>query len=265
MLLGKSCKSEFHIKNGTLKLGTLYEYRTIENTELQDQHEGMLTFHLNFHGHVRISTYWYNTLCGGSMSFGNGDSLRFPGRTSAIFDRVDAKVISEREMVIYESRAEISREAFNSFIFCMSKIRKTNECHGMFKNCDDYWYIREGQIKKFALALGENLLTKIRHKHMEGLYILPPETDMSRLKIVAQWGEIQYLSREIHIHEKDFRTLKNFTDKILNMAFTKPDDYKKEKEYRFNFIAVVDDQVVEPIVKSVILDAATLSEQTFWI
>ncbi len=265
MLLGKSCRSEFHIKKGTLKLGTLYEYRTIENEELIDRHEGMLEFHINFHGRVRLPTYWYNTFSGGGIGFGNGARMEFPGRTNGIYDTVKAKCISDSEIELYESRATIQREALNSFIFCMSKVRRTSECHGIFEGCDDYWYIRETQIRSFAILTARLLLEHIRKKHLEGVYILPKDTDVDRLEIAAEWAEVQYLSREIHVYKNEFMKLEEFSKKIQNMAFTKPDSYATEKEFRFNFVPVVDKKVIEPLVKSVILDSSELLSHVFWM
>lgn len=265
MLLGKSCQSPYHIKHGTLKLGTLHEYRTIENEELIDREEGMLRFHLNFHGQVRISAIWFNTLSNGNFTVGNGQSLKFPGRTLAAINHIQWRQISEDEIELTDSSTSISREAHNSFIFCVSKIRKTSDCHGIFKKCDDYWYIKEQHIKAFAEAACESLSQHIHTNHANGQYILPKETNLANLKVAVEIADINYVSREIHLYDNGFMALDLFASKIQRMAFTKPDSYANEREVRFNFKAIVDGKVIAPIVKSVILDATEMKKHVFWL
>lgn len=263
MLLAKSCQKKYNIKNGTIKLGTLYEYRSIENEELIDQYEGMLTFHLNFHGRVRIPTQWFNTINGNAINFGGPPAIIFPGRTQAHFEKIRVEQNFGDWMVLLESRAVISREALNGFIFCMSRVRRTGDCVGIFQGCDDYWYIPEARAQSFAERLAYLLRDHIIQQHANGVNILPPDTDMNDLKIAWNHREVDYVSREVHLYDEAFMPLEDFMGKMVNMAFTKPESYRQELEYRFSFVALSKNKIVEPVVKSVFLDSTSLNGLVF--
>ncbi|MGE7094739.1 hypothetical protein ACQKIS_00945 [Pseudomonas fulva] len=263
MLLGKSCKKEHHIKNGTIKLGTLYEYRSIENDELIDKHEGMLSFFLKFHGRVSIPTQWFVTLNGGAIGINQVRPLRFPGKSSAHFLRVEVETTHDERIVLIDSSAVISRESPNSFIFCVSHVRKTTDCIGIFPSCNDYWFIREAQAEAFARELGTMLLQQIYAGHETGNHIIPADADISSVKIHFEYGNVHYMERVTHIQQHSDLTLEEFGNKINNMAFTKPKSYSRELEYRFQFTILSNNKIVEPIVKSVFLDAAPLLDMIF--
>ena len=258
MLLAKSCQKRFHIKNGTVKLGTLYEYRCIENEELIDKQEGMLTFYLNFRGRVRIPTQWFNTINGNGFNFGGPPPILFPGRTQTHFEKLHVEQNFGAWMVLLESRGVVSREAFNGFIFCMSYVQHREDCVGIFAGCDDYWYVTEEKLHDFAWELVRLLRGYIIEQHAKGDFILPRDTNLTDLQIRCEYGEVGYVAREIDLYEQNFMSLEQYMGKMRDMAFTKPESYSKEREYRFSFIAVVDGKVVEPIVKSVFLDSTSL-------
>lgn len=260
MLLAKSCQRKYNIKNGTIKLGTLYEYRSIENEELIDKEEGMLTFHLNFRGRVEVPPDWFTTISGGSFTIGNGDTIRFPGRQSAHFERVQFEEIGSKKVVLRDSTAKFSHEALNSFIFCVSQVRKTRDCVGIFEGCDDYWYIPEARSHMFAARLGQILLNHIKQQHQSGSYILPEGTELDSLELKIEYRQVDYIGREIDLYNDCAIPLEDFKRKMLSMAFTKPESYASELEYRFNFIVISNGRIIEPIVKSVFLDSTPLIE-----
>lgn len=263
MLLAKSCQKRFHIKNGTIKLGTLHGYRIIENEELIDKHEGMLTFYLNFRGRVRIQTQWFNTINGNGISFGGPPPILFPGRTRTHFEKLHVEQNFGPWMVLLESRGVVSREAPNGFIFCMSRVERKEDCVGIFKGCNDYWYITEEKVHDFARQLVYLLRCYLMEQHAKGDYILPPETDMSDPMVHCEYGEVNYISREIDLYGEDFMPLEEYMGKMRDMAFTKPESYSKEREYRFSFVVVVGGKLVEPVVSSVFLDSTSLMELVF--
>lgn len=61
--------------------------------------------------------------------------------------------------------------------------------------------------------------------------LLPEKTDVERLEIVAEWAEVQYLSCEIRVYNNKIIKLDEFSQKIQNMASTKPNFYATEKSF----------------------------------
>ncbi|WP_263224576.1 hypothetical protein [Pseudomonas alabamensis] len=260
MLLAKSCKSKYNIKNGSIKLGTLYEYRSIENDELVDKQEGMLTFNLNFRGKVEVPPKWFATISGGAIGFSGAEPIRFLGRQSAYFKHVHFESIGADKVILKDSSAVFSHESLNSFIFCVSRVRRTTDCIGIFKGCDDYWYLPEIRADRFARRLGQVLLNHIIEERKKGNHIIPAQVPSDKLKIMAEHRQVDYLSREIDLYKNSAIELEEFTKKMRSTAFTKPKSYKNELEYRFNFTIVSENCVVEPLVKSVFLDSSQLLE-----
>ncbi|MFU2326632.1 hypothetical protein [Pseudomonas sp. NFX98] len=263
MLLAKSCQQKFNINNGTIKLGTLYEYRSIENEELLDANEGMLTFRLLFDGVVEVPIQWFVTIGGGTIGLGDYRPTIFPGRHSAHIEKVNIERRTETTVVLRDSSAVYSRESLNSFIFCMSRVRKTGDCKGIFSGCDDYWYLRESQAQEFGVKLGGLLLQHIYSEHALGRFVLSENTDLEALEIRLEHRKVEYVAREVHLYDGSPLPLNEFMLKMANMAFTKPDSYRAELEYRFNFIAVCNGHIVEPLVKSVFLDSTPLLDLVF--
>ncbi|WP_313364487.1 hypothetical protein [Pseudomonas sp.] len=262
MLLAKSCKAEHHIKNGTIKVGTLYEYRNIENSELVDKQEGMLSFHLNFAGSVEVPILWFATINQGIFGFGDVEPVRFPGKQNAYFEHVAVQRRGDK-VILTDSTAVFSRESLNGFIFCVSRVRKTQDCVGIFQGCDAYWYITEARAQAFGVTLSKMLMNYVQKAHAEGEYILPQDTDMSTLKIHIEHRAVEYLGREVVFTNDGDLPLESFMTKMTNMAFTKPESYKKELEYRFCFTFVSGNRIIEPLVKSVYLDSTPLIELIF--
>ncbi|AHC85745.1 hypothetical protein X970_12075 [Pseudomonas monteilii SB3101] len=258
MLLVKSCERKHNIKNGTIKVGTLYEYREIEDDDLIDSGEGMLTFTLNFHGKITISKRWFDLFDSGFIQLDDEPVVQFPGRTKASFERLEIVNISSHGMDLLESSAILARESLNSFVFCMSRVKREVDAIEVFPKYDDCWAIQETKSKEFAAKLARMIGRYIVQQHSLGNYILPAETDCSKLGIQFIGRRVEYLSREIDLYDRGLVVLEDFESKLENMAFIKPESYSKECEYRFNFVAIVNGEIVEPIVKSVFLVSTPL-------
>lgn len=261
VLLGKSCTKSNNIKNGTIKLGTLHEYRSTENEEILDRKEGMLSFYLKFDGDVRISSKWLDSMTE-SVCLIETPTPNLPGYMKSSVDFRITGIESEH-VTLTDSSATIEREALNTFVFCMSSIKEKQECVGMFRGYDDYWYLKESSDLEFGWKLGRLLLKHIIDQHAEGNYILPEETRLEGLDIKVRPRLVDYVARELHITGDGDIALDKFTEKVMFMSFIKPEEFKHEKEYRFELTAVVDGMIVEPVVNYVILDSSSLTHLLF--
>lgn len=261
VLLGKSCTKANNIKNGTIKLGTLHEYRSTENLEILDRKEGMLSFFLKFDGNVRVNSKWLDSMTE-SICFIETPMANLPG---LVRSKINFKVtgIEKEHVTLTDSSATIYREALNTFVFCISSVMEKHECVGMFKGYDDYWYLNQSSAQEFGLRLCDILLTYIVDQHDEGNYILPKETNLQNLEIKLRGGLVYYVAREIHITGDGDIALEKFRSTVMHMAFIKPEEFQHEKEFRFELTAVVDGMIVEPVVKFVILDSSSLTHLLF--
>lgn len=261
MLLAKSCAKSYNIKKGTIKLGTLHEYRMTEKKEIADRQEGMLTFSIIFDGTVKITSKWLNILAGGGISIGHTKNvLRFPGKTNLSTRGIHVISVDNDSgtAIVKNTNILISRESPNSFVFCMSYIQNKNDCLEIFKEYDDYWYINSESIESFGKLLAQDLLKKIYDSHFTEDPIIPKTIDIDDVVIHFEHDHIAYLTRETHITGDSVELTEEFINKLYNMAFIKPESYKHEKEYRFSFTVIANNKVIEPIKKSIVLDSSRL-------
>ena len=268
MLLAKSCHMKDNLKKRkTLKLGTLHEYRETEIEQIADPHEGSLTFKLKFLGKVDIDRKWFNTIFSGAIRFGHAEEnesdepIRFPGGFSAHIEKIATGNTTKDKIEVIDSSATITREALNSFVFCMSHIRKTSDCIGIFPEYDDYWYMTASKAEAFGVAVGQLLLEKIKTEHKKGNYIVPNETCTDNIEVYLEHGNVSYVPREIHITNDGSISLNDFMSKMSSMAFIKPPiPFEKEKEYRYQYTIVSEGKIIVPTVKYLILEAEQLTE-----
>lgn len=255
MLLGKSCKKENNVKfSNTIKLGTLFEYRETENQAIADKKEGKLEFNFFFDGEVTISQRVFNTFAGGLMQIGPAGGYRFPGRGSARFERLNIVEHGLDTLTLKDSKGVINREALNSFIFCMSHVRRTTECHGMFAGYDDYWYIHERNVDNVGLILGKLLLKQIQESQKNGDHVIPKEIDASEIKVNTLVGKVIYMDRNLRFTNETIHGLDEVIDMMRNMSYIKPTvPFQKEKECRYQFIITHNGYMIEPLKKFIIL------------
>lgn len=258
--LSKSCTKEYNIKHGTIKLGTLNEYKETEIEQIQDKEEGHLRFHLKFDGEVTVSNEWFNTLSDGAIGMGNNPEphFSFPGEIRARFEHFTIAKSTNSHVTIRDTSAIIEREALNSFVFCMSKVRKLRDCIGIFPEYNDYWYIAEGHRLDFCRVLGELLLEAIVNGHKTGNYIIPADTPLEELTIYRAAHPVRYIPRDTHITNENILALEEFKERMIHISFTKPEVFQHEAEFRFMYDIVVGGNYVQPIVNSIILDATRL-------
>lgn len=259
MLLAKSCERAYNVKNGTLKLGSLHEYRETEKEQIADKEEGLLRYNIKFDGDVKIPNRIFNTLSGGAMQSGRQQGVRFPGTSDLHIDHLQIVEADGEHTTLRNSTAKVVRAAPNCFIYCMSKVRRMRDAYDIFPDYDDSWYIREQNTLKFAVAIGKELLNTIRHEHTQGNFITPKEIDPRKLKVYLNHGEILYTDRELHITNQNILLLEEFFEKMNTMAFIKPPiPFIKEKEYRFQYTIMADGYTIPPLKNSMIISSETL-------
>lgn len=263
MLLAKSCEKQFNIKNGTLMLGTLNEYRETEDEQIGDKGEGKIQFNLQFDGDVTISKQWFNTLQPGGWQIGDVKPIYFPGYTTAHFHHVEIVDRDEHTVTLRNSSATIWREAPNCFVFCMSEIKKTHECIGIFPKYDDYWYVNSLNAKSFGVMIGRTLFDKIKSGRDSANHVIPANVDISNLKIHMRHELVKYTDRDLHVTNETAFTLDALTDHLRDMAFLKPVRFKKEREYRFHYTILSNNKIIQPLFKQLVISSEHLVGHVF--
>lgn len=251
---------DFNIKKGTIKLGTLHEYRETELQHIADKEEGYLRFHLRFDGLVEVTSEWFNTLSGNGVAIGSGQPIIFPGHTSSYYEKIHFVRRTGNIITLKDSIATIERQALNGFVFCMSSVRKTKDCIDIFPEYNDYWYIPQLRAANFGFRLGGLLRDAIIEHHIIGNPITE-ELSIDDFFVSVTMDLVTYTSREIHITNDNKIELEEFKRKMWDIAFIKPlVPFEKEREYRFNYTVVSNNQVIVPTVKSIILDSTILQQ-----
>jgi hypothetical protein len=259
MYLTKSCEKQHHIRNGTIKLGTLHEYRETESAQIADKHEGTLDFLLRFNGVVQVPLRWFNLINNSFIHLGPDPIIEFPGNFDAKMHNFQLVGSDANFAYLKNTYVDIKREVLNCFVFCMSRVELPDDCLGIFPDYDDYWHIGIGNTKEFAEAICRQIMIKIKDGHESSNYVVPQEIDINKIVIHVRYGNILYTPRELVFTQADSANIDSFFSSMFHMAFIKPPHpFEKEKEYRFEFTLSHENKLIQPLVKSLILDAENL-------
>ena len=264
MLLAKNCFTKDNLKTRkTIKLGTLHEYRKIESAQIVDNGEGKYSFFLKFDGTVEIEKPWFSLMFQGAIGIGDDEHLpRIPGAFSAAIHNLEMVGGNDKIIKVRNSSASIHREALNSFIFCMSQVRKLRDAIGLFPDYDDCWYMTATKAHDLGVALSTLLRDRVISGRETGNHIVDPHIPLVDLSIHCRHELVSYLGREIHISNSSLFTVDHFIRKIWDMAFVKPPSFVAEKEYRYSFTIAAGDRILIPTVDNVILNAEQLVDWT---
>lgn len=151
MFFVKSCKVKDNVlKSGTIKIGSLSEYRKIEsNSEVEDEKEGHFNLNVNindkfltFDEFHKMNNSNHSSHIAHIKSFNSGPRLN---------NGMKCKFIADYEWVNH-----------NRFIFCLSGLQDHNLASGMFKNYPDYWYVQDLNLNALAHSLAASLLDEVK-------------------------------------------------------------------------------------------------------
>lgn len=245
----KFCKKEHNVHNGsTLRIGTLYDYRHIENQELRDVDEGKYTFVIEFPEEITLDRRWSNLLLQGAVGFGGPDDTpRFPGSFRANIEKLHIVRGSGDEVVVRDTRVHIEREVPDSFIFCMSL---KNAPDKPFDGYDDHWTVPSHQTNSFANTLGSLIFDQVPlSSFTESMaQFITPRT-ASTLNLNVRHRAVIYEDRHITITERNRPTYDTLIELLSNVAFIKPAKFAPEQEYRFMFELTQGRRIFQPAVK----------------
>lgn len=217
--LYKFCPAEYDITNGcnTIRFGTLYDYRTIENELLRDEGEGRFTYKLTFPTLTKVSNEWIS-------------AIEMDGSGNISIDE-----LAMTNDGTYIKGIDLTGSSHNCWIFCASKspesVGNISEAH------QNKWAIPGENIATFAAHLSELIRSEIKFSD------LPPElvnchsfaTIQQGLGIQTEYREVIYGNRELHIASETDLPIGSMEKIRAEIPFTKPEKFKPENEFRFAF------------------------------
>ncbi|AZE99070.1 hypothetical protein C4J95_1594 [Pseudomonas orientalis] len=215
-MLTKFCSQKYNIKTGcnTVRLGTLYDYRTIENELLRDKGEGTFSYFLNFPTHLEASPEWLSSFELGGEGSVSIDNLRI------VNNKIKVKKLS------------LSGSTHNCWIYCLSK--GVDSAGNITDAHEDKWTIEGDKIADFANYLASVLWADLSY------HDLPPELTSKygiqdiqrRLHMSVEVKEVEYVDRHVVIAGTDHMQISEIEALRDMVAFIKPKEFKHEQEVR---------------------------------
>ncbi|WP_144817357.1 hypothetical protein [Enterobacter sp. DE0047] len=254
MYLVKSCYQRDHLLvSGTIKIGSLNEYKEHEESQIVDAYEGTYDLHIkleNYHMHNHLWNY---------LNF-HHDSLVMLNINS--MDYYYKEVLFQGCFFIHKLDASITLSNKNRFIFCMSRLQSGEDAIGMFNNYDSYWSFNEKHAWEVGDLIGKSLKREVINRLKQGEQIFEAQEGINPDKIEAKQTlqYIDYTPRSKELTNIDFYTNQNFILSLFKkIKFIKPAKFSPEKEIRYVFDFYYNDKLLHPKINFIIISAPNLS------
>lgn len=252
MILYKNCKRAHNIEDQceTLRLGTLYGYRSAEDPSIRDEHEGVYHFSIDVPEAVTLSAANAKIVIP-MFTFSKTLPTPFRGAMAAHFDRINI-IRSTGENVTFKiSGLSIERHAPDQFIFCMSL--HDSRPDSISNNYDSYWSAPYEKVTDFAEGLRREVLKAILldPNAVEGLN----KDQLDSIEVTCKHDVIAYTARNFSTALMPDAALDDLISKIANIAFVKPEHFSKEYEYRFAFEIKQGENYFVPSAKSLMVSS----------
>lgn len=261
MQLVKFCKPEHNIHRGAkLRIGTLHEYRTIENPELRDEAEGKYEFTIDFPEEIELDRRWANLLFQGMFAFGNSDDVpRFAGAFSAHAEKLHFVRQSENSVVLKDTTVKINRGINDCLVFCMSLLPNVEA--KLFEQYDDHWAFPEDKANTFAVRLANLIMNQAKLADFDdSISASHSPNSIKNIFLNVRHRKVIYRERHLIITEHNRPTFEEMIETLSNIQFFKPPEpFSKENEYRFVF-ELQDEQRIFPPKAPILLTLNPLIE-----
>lgn len=235
MYLMKSCQKKHNIiESNSIRVGTLFGFRTLENLELQDESEASYDYIVRIiEANIPSEVFVY------VAAWEIGDE-NFPyNSVSTPLNSKQAKGIWEAERIrsnrydvdVTDMKIYFTSLHHNCFVFCMS-MSEYLPTQPKFKGYDDYWYFKHNDATAFSEEIKELITKKIKDSNNPlGIDNFNPDL----IEVKAKHGMVMYNKKTSTISRGDEANLIQLIKRLENICFTKYERYKKDEEYRFCF------------------------------
>lgn len=248
MYLVKSCSKGRNPKQcGTLKIGSLTEYRDSENKEVEDREEGFYRINLD------LKKKWISVNLFNHLNGAHDSSLSASIYHLGMNGNYDGGVIVDYQ-------ADYSWVNLNRLIFCITKVENVDDAKGIFSGYDDSWSISYNKITWMKNAMGEAILEQVKDRVAKGELIFGSNvSDPNKLTIRSYAQDIIYQERDLHLGNSDIDAMSDTLISLFeNVKFIKPVNFKKEKELRLVFDFYYNGDIVFPQINSLIIPAGSV-------
>lgn len=222
--LTKFCPPEFNINKGcnTIRLGTLYDFRTEENEKLRDAGEGTFSYSIEFPCLTKVSLEWIS-----AFEFeGVGETA--VGEMNAGPDGVMVKDVS------------LSGSCENCWIYCLSK--NSESAGNITDTHQDKWFLPVENLNAFASFLSAQLWDSVVYSDLpeDITNNFSIQEIQKRLSLSYHVAEVKYGLRALTILKEEDLPVSELALVKAGVAFVKPKIFENEKEVRIAFWLLFD-------------------------
>lgn len=229
----KFCDPKYNIRTGcnTIRLGTLYGYRTIEDEKLRDDGEGTFSYSLEFPDFVAASPEWLS-----AFEVEGGGIGKF-GDVRVVNGRMEVKSVS------------LSGSTHNGWIFCMSK--STGKAGGVTDTHQDKWTIPADKVMGFANYIGGLLFNDLTYQDLPADLTnrYSVQEIQQRLGMHFDVKDIEYVDRFVLVGREEDLQVSEIESLRNRVAFIKPVKFKEEQEVRIAFWLTFDNKKISIVDK----------------
>lgn len=237
MNLYKFCRPEHKIGDAKfLRMGTLFDFREIENDEIRDEAEGTYKFDIEFRVKVELDRRIANLLLSGAMHFGSEKPpVQIPGTISADVKNIKIVDNTGENVIVEDTSVSVTRTVNNQFIFCMSYM-DGGEPISPFSDYNSYWSIPVWRANEFAQKLSELIMSHSPFSEInEDIQNKNSFSSFANISIQWNYGPVNYIDKNIIFDNAADISYDKFLNTMINIPFTKPRKFSSEREYRFAF------------------------------
>ena len=231
MRLVKYCRPQDNITRGAqLRLGTLNEYRDIENDELRDESEGRYDFLVDFQGPAVVDNRTLQAMFGNALRL-PGVVGRYSGEMQAYVHTMEVETTPHGVSIVRNASVEMSHLVSNCLILCTSRVDDGEDIlPGPFAQYSDHWSIEGESADEFARRLQTLIVEQIDAAMLE-----LGGSEIATLRASVSHGPVGYADRQPVLRADNFPTYEELASILNKLHFTKPIRFAREKEYRFVF------------------------------
>ncbi|MEE9651574.1 hypothetical protein [Enterobacter soli] len=248
MYIVKSCFKKDHIcTRKTLRIGSLNEYRDTYEAQIADKEEGTVLFNFDLKD-LLVPRDLMNFLSTYHGSYGTD--------TIDILELTNGTKDNPMHVTVHKYIATKSLYYKNRFIYCLSLLKNPRDANRIFSKYDSKWYISIDHIDSIIKLMSAEILKGVRERLNNGDTVFNEEIEPEALSITSQVQSIIYTKRIININNiKMINDAKQIVFLMRNAHFVKTNKFKNEKEIRFSFDFYHKGKMVEPVIKSIIINA----------
>lgn len=244
MYLVKSCSSEFHpLSCGTLRIGTLDDYRETHIPEIADKFEGTFTVNVKLHNRA-ITKKHFQILNQSHNSF-----------AEFIMNEV-VNIDTRHEHLVYFDVFDytVNIKNNNRFIFCWSSLTRPLDCKDIFDGYESYWYIENPHKREFLLEMAKSLFRSINLQESHGHRVFSGEYEIQKLQLGVRIQNVHYRERGISVDNLSYDINADLiTECLQGASLIKPIHFSRECESRIIFDFYYNDVLLHPTINSLII------------